>query len=103
MSTLCAGRYEPDSEEWECKVKTEKKIDIPENLSLEMLRHEFGIQAVSFYQNRIADRQAEGRIYYNPMKTIYIWATQDRRTNQGFYSSYKGYASCKKKKNFGRT
>ena len=84
-------------------MKTEKNIDIPEHLSLEMLRCEFGIQAVSFYQNRISERKAEGRIYCNPLKTIYIWATQDRRTNQGFYSSYKGYASRRKNKNFGRS
>ena len=84
-------------------MKTEKRIDIPKNLSLEMLRCELGIPAVSFYQNRIAEREAEGRIYYNPLKTIYIWATQDRRTNQGFYSSYNGYARRRKNKNFGRT
>lgn len=84
-------------------MKMEKRIDIPSNLSLEMLRHEFGIHAISFYENRIAERQAEGRIYYHPLKTIYIWATQDRKTNQGYYSSYGGYARRRKQKNFGRT
>ena len=102
MSELYSGQSDFDSGR-KYRVKIEKIVDIPENLSLEILRREFGIQAVSYYQNRISERKAEGRVYHNPLKTIYIWATQDRRTNQGFYSSYTGYARRRKNKNFGRT
>lgn len=92
-------RYKPEEE----TMKTDERIDIPKNLSLEMLNREFGTHAVTFYRNRIEERQSAGRIYYNPLKTIYIWATQDRRTNQGYYSSYRGYAVRRKRRNFGRS
>ena len=82
-------------------MKIEKIVDIPENLSLEILRREFGIQAVSYYQNRVSERKAEGRVYHNPLKTIYIWATQDRKTHQGYYTSFRGYRSGRKHKNYG--
>lgn len=78
-------------------------IKIPENLSIETLRQEFGAPAVAFYQSRIADRQAAGATYYNPLKTIYLWATQDRKSHQGFYSTYRGYKSGRKHKNHGRS
>lgn len=78
-------------------------IKIPENLNIETLRQEFGGPAVDFYQNRIADRQSAGAIYYNPLKTIYIWATQDKKSHQGFYSTYRGYKSGRKHKNHGRS
>lgn len=43
-------------------------IAVPKGLTRSMLEDEFGIQAVEFYMARIADRQREGRKYYNPLK-----------------------------------
>lgn len=76
-------------------------LKIPKNLDRPMLERKFGYAAVAFYLERISQREAEGKIYYNPLKTIFIWATEDKRTNQGFYSSYRGYARGRKSKNFG--
>ena len=76
-------------------------IDVPKGLTRSMLEDKFGRQAVEFYMARIADRQREGRKYYNPLKTIYLWATRDRRTCQGYYTSYRGYAGGRKYKNYG--
>ena len=78
-------------------------IEIPKNLCLETLRREFGYAAVDFYLARIEERRALGHKYFNPLKTVYIWATQDRRTCQGFYSTYAGRARRKKQRNFGRS
>lgn len=35
------------------------------------------------------------------LKTIYLWATADRATNQGYYTSYRGYSRGRKHKNYG--
>lgn len=78
-------------------------IEMPKGLTRSMLEDEFGIQAVAFYMARIEDRRREGRTYYNPLKTIYIWASQDRRTNQGYYTSYRGYSRGRKNRNYGRS
>ncbi len=80
-----------------------KYIEVPKNLTTDMLISEFGRPAVEFYQSRIEERRREGRTYYNPLKTIYLWATEDRRTNQGFYTSYRGYSRRRKNRNFGRS
>lgn len=80
-----------------------KRIAVPDNLSVALLRQEFGVYAVSYYESRLDERKADGRIYYNPLKTIYLWAMQDRATNQGYWSSYCGYARRHKNKNYGRT
>lgn len=76
-------------------------IKVPKNLNRNMLIDEFGYEAVVFYEERIRQRQFEGKTYYNPMKTIYLWATEDRRTHQGFYTSYRGYSKGRKHKNYG--
>ncbi len=78
-------------------------IDVPDNLTLEAVQTEFGYHAVEFYRRRIEDRMANGKIYLNPIKTIFLWAAQDRMTNQGFFSSYRGYSRRGKSKNFGRS
>ncbi len=76
-------------------------IEVPKKLTLDMLWKEFGRPAVEFYMARIEERRKEGRTYFNPLKTIYLWATEDRRTHQGYYTTYRGYARHKKNRNFG--
>lgn len=78
-------------------------IEVPKGLTRSMLEEEFGYQAVEFYMARIEERRRQGRVYYNPLKTIYIWASQDRRTNQGYYTSYRGYSRRRKNRNYGRS
>ena len=78
-------------------------IDVPKNLTIEVLEAEFGKPAVAFYLARIEERRAQGKKYLNPLKTIYLWATEDRRTNQGYYTTYRGYARHRKNRNFGRS
>lgn len=76
-------------------------VKVPKNLDRAMLEQKFGHAAVTFYLERIEQRKREGKTYLNPLKTVYIWATEDKRTNQGFYSSYRGYSRGRKHKNFG--
>lgn len=76
-------------------------IKVPQDLNLTMLREEFGYDVVSFYMDRIRQREMEGKTYYNPLKTIFLWATADRKTNQGYYSSYRGYLRGRKNRNYG--
>ena len=76
-------------------------IDVPKHLDRNMLVNEFGLDAVVFYERRIEERKIQGKTYYNPLKTIYLWATQDRRTNQGYYTSFRVYSSGRKHKNYG--
>lgn len=78
-----------------------KYIDIPQNLDRSMLEQLFGHDAVSYYLERIEQRKREGKIYYHPFKTVYLWALEDKRTNRGFYSSYRGYSAGRKRKNYG--
>lgn len=75
-------------------------ITLPRNIDLPMLRAEFGYHAVEFYLARIKQREAEGRVYYNPLKTIYLWATEDRATSQGYYTTLRGY-SRGRRRNYG--
>ena len=76
-------------------------MDVPKRLDRNMLVDKFGADAVEYYENRISERTIQGKTYYNPMKTIYLWATQDRRTHQGYYTSYRGYSRGRKHKNHG--
>lgn len=76
-------------------------INVPKSLNRNMLVKEFGLDAVVFYERRIAERQLQGKTYYNPLKTIYLWATEDRKTHQGFYSEFRGYSRGRKHKNYG--
>ena len=79
-------------------------VEIPENLTERTVILEFGADAYRFYQSRIEERKRNGKIYYNPLKTIYIWAAQDRKTHHGYWSTYRGYHGHGKKcKNHGRS
>ena len=78
-----------------------REIEVPANLSRAMLEKQFGYAAVSFYLSRIAQREREGKIYHNPLKTVYLWATEDKRTCQGFYTTYRGYSHGNRHKNYG--
>jgi len=78
-------------------------IEIPKNLSEKLLIEKFGKDAVDFYERRLKERERDGNFYPKKLKTIYIWATQDKRTNQGFYSTYCGFANGRKRKNYGRS
>lgn len=79
----------------------EEYIKVPKNLDRAMLESQFGHAAVAFYLERIGQRKREGKIYLNPLKTVYIWATEDKKSNRGFYSSYRGYSRGRKHKNYG--
>lgn len=74
-------------------------LTVPSPLTIEVLVKEFGGAAVDFYQARIQERIEMGRIYRNPLKTIWLWATEDRRTNQGFWTTYRGHT--RRRKNHG--
>lgn len=50
--------------------------------------NEFGIIATSFYESRLRERERQGFVYRNIYKTVYIFACKDRKTQQGFYSSF---------------
>lgn len=77
-------------------------IQVPKGLDYNDLIAEFGYQAVSFYEERIKQRTADGKIYLNPLKTIYIWAYSDRKTHQGYYTSFRGIGRGRHK-NHGRS
>ena len=77
-------------------------VKIPSYLSREILIEEFGINAVVHYERRLKERELyNGNIYLNPLKTIYIWATRDRKTNSGFYSTVPVGCSNRRHKNYG--
>lgn len=74
-----------------------KNIKVPQPLTVSVLQEEFGIAAVAFYQARIRERMDRGKVYHNPLKTIWLWATEDRRTGQGFWTTYRGH-TCRRRK-----
>lgn len=78
-------------------------IEIPKNLSKELLIEKFGKDAVDFYIHRLEERERDGKFYPNKLKAIYIWATQGKRTNQGFYSTWQGFSNGRKRRNYGRS
>ncbi len=78
-------------------------IEVPKGLTIDKLEAEFGKPVVAFYMARIEERREQGKTYYNPLKTIYLWATEDRRTGQGYYTTYRGYVRRRKNRNFGRS
>ena len=55
------------------------------------------------YHVHIHAHDGETTIDYNPLKTIYIWAVQDRKYHQGYWSTWLGYNKGKKHKNHGRS
>ena len=75
-------------------------IEIPTALNEKAIIGEYGADAFRFYLNRIREREYQGRTYLNPLKTIYIWAYQDRKTHQGYWSTWTG-VTRKKHKNHG--
>ena len=76
-------------------------ILVPKDLDRNSLIAEFGSQAIAFYEDRIKQRVREGKVYFNPNKTIYLWAYTDRKTHQGFYTTFRGIANGRKNKNHG--
>lgn len=63
-------------------------IKVPENCDRAECIKRFGRNAVAFYEARLRERMERGFTYLNPYKTIYLFASEDRRTCQGFYSTY---------------
>lgn len=51
-------------------------VKIPDKLTENDVAAEYGMDALRFYKNRIAERKQQGKVYHNPLKTIYIWAAQ---------------------------
>lgn len=78
-------------------------IPVPGDLTENMLIDEFGKDAVNFYLARIKERKLSGHIYRNPLKTIWLWAYQDRKSHQGYYTTYCGFSNGRKSKNHGRS
>lgn len=75
-------------------------ISVPKELTEKTIIAEYGSDAFQFYRHRLSERERQGRTYLNPLKTIFIWAAQDRKTHQGFWSTWNGI-SRKKHKNHG--
>ena len=77
-------------------------IQIPKDLDRDLLVKDFGQLAVCYYENRLEERKNDGKVYNNPLKTIYIWAHKDKQTGQGFYSTYRVHRhNSRKQKNYG--
>ena len=78
-------------------------VDVPKNLDRLFLIQEFGYNAVRHYEKRLDERvRYDGKLYLNPVKTIYLWAFKDRAANRGFYTTLQstGY-NRRKLKNHG--
>lgn len=78
-------------------------VDVPKKITEEAIISEYGEAALRFYKSRIEERRMQGKVYLNPLKTIYIWAAQDRKTHQGFYTTWNGFNKSYKSKNHGRS
>lgn len=78
-------------------------IEIPNHIDRAVLDAEFGKTSAQFYVDRIKERERQGHYYPNPIKTAYIWAAKDRQTKQGYYSTWNGFKSGRKKKNHGKS
>ena len=80
----------------------DKEIEIPKQLSREYLIGEFGNNAVTYYEDRIKNRQEnEGKKYFNLLKTVYLWAYKDRQSCEGFYKKAVPSFRNRKAKNHG--
>jgi hypothetical protein len=65
-------------------------VELPENLTEEALIKTFGRDAFVFYENRLRERvEFSRKIYRNPLKTIFLWAREDKAANSGFFSTYR--------------
>jgi hypothetical protein len=43
-----------------------------------------------FYENRLRERAEFSRkTYRNPLKTLFLWAYEDKAKNGGFFSTYR--------------
>ena len=76
-------------------------VNVPDILTEKTVINEYGIDAFRYYNQRLQERRRQGRMYNNSLKTIYIWAAQDRKTHQGFYSTYRGTSRSKHKNHGG--
>lgn len=76
-------------------------VNVPDTLTEKTVINEYGIDAFRYYNQRLQERRRQGRMYNNSLKTIYIWAAQDRKTHQGFYSTYRGTNRSKHKNHGG--
>lgn len=77
-------------------------VTIPEKLTRQKLIEEFGVQATKWYLDRIEYRRAQGKIYYYPLKTAYIWMTNDKKNKCGFWK-IEFFCKKNKQKNHGRS
>ena len=85
-------------------MKQTEYMQIPENLDIKYLVKRFGYDAYAHYQSRINDRmQYEGRIYRTPVKTMFLWMTEDKANCRGYYKPHSSEHNYKKKKNHGGT
>ena len=82
---------------------SDPSIEVPPGLDKEYLEQEFGADAVTYYENRIAERKNRGKIYYNPLKTMYLWLSEDREYRCGYYAPFLRNFNRGKMKNHGRS
>ena len=82
-------------------MNSDPSIVVPHNLSREYLEKEFGAEATAYYENRIAERRANGKVYYNPTKMMFLWMTEDRESRRGFYGNFIRNFNSGKMKNHG--
>lgn len=79
-------------------------VTIPSPLTKNVFVQELGAEAYCFYEQRIRERMAFGKTYLNPLKTMYIWAVEDKASRQGYYSTLHIRAkNSRKRKNYGRS
>ena len=82
---------------------SDTSIEIPYPLNRDVLVEEFGEEAVEHYETRLRERESRGKTYLNPLKTIYIWATEDRISSRGYYGFYLSNFNSSKLKNHGKS
>lgn len=79
-------------------------VEVPRPLTREKIAEAFGMPALRYYEERIRQRANEGKVYLNPLKTIYIWAAQDKASGQGYFSTlFVRGMNRRKCKNHGRS
>lgn len=78
------------------------RVEVPKKLTKQTLYDEFGMWATDYYIDRMKRRIEEGKIYLNPLKTVYLWMVEDKAKGGGYWRKHYSHNGAKKK-NHGRT
>lgn len=78
-------------------------IEFPPNINRAELVNKFGQDCVNYYERRLEERTLFGKKYTYPFKTIYLWATQDKKTHRGYFETYRGFNNYHKTKRKGKS